>query len=92
MPMLYALGCFFAYLLAFGWFLPVGPGHRFMMMFYIPVAWTAMCAADYLARANPRKEAFALLALAQVFIATLLVSRLFVLWATPFFGEIRYAF
>ncbi|MFV0415507.1 MAG: hypothetical protein ACK5NG_03990 [Chthoniobacterales bacterium] len=91
-PALYAGGCFFAYLLAFGWFLPVGPGHRFMMMFYIPLAWTAVVASDMVARSFNKKEPLALLALTQLFITMLLVSRLWVLRMTPQFGEIRFTF
>lgn len=39
---LFALGCFVAYSLAYGWFTPIGKGDRFMLSLYLPLVVTIL--------------------------------------------------
>ena len=39
LPVLLGLATFAIYLLATGWYLPTGPGHRFIMTLYLPLLW-----------------------------------------------------
>jgi len=39
LPVLLALSTFVVYVLATGWYFPIGNGHRFIMTLYLPVLW-----------------------------------------------------
>jgi len=92
LPSLFVSGCLFGYWLAFGWFYPVGPGHRFPMMFYLPILWTGFLVADRLRRDIDSKWLGSILAALHLFVAALLVERLYALAITSTFGELRYTF
>jgi len=80
------------YLLAFGWFAPVGPGYRFPMMFYLPLLWTGFLVADRLRLWLGWGPLGVVLAGVHVFVTILLVDRLVRLAFTSQFGEIRFTF
>jgi len=44
--LLFALGCFAAYSLAYGWYTPVGKGDRFMLSLYAPMVLTCVWLAS----------------------------------------------
>ncbi len=89
-PAVFGLGVFCVYTMAYGWYHVIGPGPRFVMMFYIPLLWSFFAAARssaLLTRWGPwGLGAFhGLLALA-------LASRLLALLADSNFLKMDYAF
>lgn len=88
----FAGACAVAYLLAFAWFAPIGPGHRFVMMFYLPLLGTALLVAERLRQRVSLRAMDALFGIVYLAAAVLLAFRLATLAASPVFGELRYAF
>lgn len=91
-PALFATGCFSAYLLAMGWFYPVGPGDRFIMMFYIPLLWTGAAISLRVAADTDWRPLAALLGISHALIAALLLAQLGLLLRTWEFDTLKHTF
>ena len=48
LPVLLGLATFVVYVMATGWYLPTGPGHRFIMTLYMPLLWLVVQGGDQL--------------------------------------------
>ncbi len=92
LPCLLALATFALYVLATGWYLPTGPGHRFILALYLPAVWILTQGAESLRRASRSISANFLSLAVHAFIGTLLVWRLVVLVSCPPFEKILHAF
>jgi len=92
LPILLGLAMFTLYTLAMGWYLPTGPGHRFIMTLFLPVLWMLIQGGDQLRRAANSPLAHGLFLGAHLFMAVLLASRLVALLLDTQFEKILYAF
>jgi hypothetical protein len=80
------------YTAAMGWYLPTGPGHRFILTLYLPVLAACVVGADRLRRAASSPPADILFLATHLSIAILLVSRIAILLADGNFRKIDYTF
>jgi hypothetical protein len=87
--LLFGAGVFCLYTFAYGWYHVIGPGARFVMMFYIPLLWSFFSVAR--AAANSPARAMALNAF-HVLLALPLLWRLAELSTNPEFEKIIHAF
>ncbi len=92
LPLLLWGATFAVYVLATGWYLPTGPGHRFILTLYLPTLWILAQGADQLrAAANSRAANFVHLT-AQGVLCVLLVWRVISLATGEPFEKISHAF
>jgi hypothetical protein len=92
LPILLALAMFALYVLAMGWYLPTGPGHRFILTLYITLLWMIAQGGDQFRVAAKSHLANALFFAAHAFIAALIVWRLSVLLLDGRFDKVLQAF
>jgi hypothetical protein len=92
LPLLLWLAAFAAYTLAMGWYLPTGPGHRFIMTLYIPTLWILAQGADQLRNVSDSRVANWIFLAGQAAISVLLVWRLISLAVGEPFEKVIYAF
>ena len=92
LPVLLGLATFAVYVLATGWYLPTGPGHRFIMTLYLPLLWMLAQGGEQLRLAAGSQPANSLFLTWHLAICALLVSRIFVLLRDTQFEKISYAF
>jgi hypothetical protein len=92
LPILLGLAMFVIYTLAMGWYLPTGPGHRFIMTLYLPILWILAQGGDQLRLASASRLASGLFLTTHLFIAVLLTSRVAILLADGHFEKISYSF
>lgn len=92
LPVLLGAATFALYVAAMGWYLPVGPGHRFMMTLFIPVLWMLIQGGEQLRRAADSRLADGLFLAGHFFIAVLLASRVLLLLQNTSFEKVVHAF
>lgn len=92
LPLLLWGATFAVYVLAMGWYLPTGPGHRFILTLYLPTLWILAQGADRLREAAQSRGADLLFLAFQIALAGLLVWRLVGLATGQPFEKISYAF
>ena len=92
LPVLLGLATFVIYLLATGWYLPTGPGHRFIMTLYLPLLWMLAQGGEQLRLVAGSRSANSLFLAGHLVICALLVSRVFSLLQDTQFEKISYAF
>jgi len=90
--MLFFLGMFAAYTLAYGWYLWIGPGPRYIMTFYLPILALALWASDVLRRRLARPWVDAVFLLALLLPPVFFLPRLIAILADPRFERVLYAF
>jgi hypothetical protein len=86
---LFASGVFTLYTLAYGWYHVIGPGARFVMMFYIPLLWSFFAVSFSSVKTPLTKGAWIGF---QALLSLLLVWRLGELLSHPAFSKISHAF
>ncbi len=92
LPLLLWATTFAVYVLAMGWYLPTGPGHRFILTLFLPTLWMIAQGADQLrAAANSRVANILFLTVQGVFCG-LLVWRVISLAMGEPFEKVLYAF
>jgi hypothetical protein len=92
LPVLLGLATFIFYVLITGWYLPTGPGHRFIMTLYLPLLWMLAQGGEQLRLAAGSRSANSLFLAGHLVICALLVSRVFALLQDTQFEKISYAF
>ena len=92
LPALLGLATFTCYVLAAGWYLPTGPGHRFIMTLYLPLLWILAQGGEQLRLAASTRLANSLFLAGHLAICALLGSRVFALLQGAQFEKISYAF
>ena len=92
LPILLASATFVLYVLATGWYLPTGPGHRFIMPLYLPLMWILAQGAEQMRIATGTRSANSLFLTCHLALCALLVSRIFVLLLGTRFEKVSYAF
>ncbi len=92
LPVLLALAMFALYVLAMGWYLPTGPGHRFILTLYIPLLWMMAQGGDQLRVAANSLAANVLFFATHTFIAALIVWHVLVLITAGNFDKVLQAF
>lgn len=92
LPLLLGLSAFAAYTVAMGWYLPTGPGHRFIMTLFLPTLWILAQGADHLRTSADSRVANGIFLGAQAILCALLVWRLADLLTGPAFEKVSYAF
>ena len=91
-PLLLGLAMFVLYTLAMGWYLPIGPGHRFITTLFLPILWLLSQGSDQLRIAAHSRPANILFFATHLLIAFLLLSRFAILLSTGSFNSISAAF
>ena len=92
LPLLLWLATFTVYVLAMGWYLPTGPGHRFIMTLYLPTLWILAQGADQLRKAADFRPAELLFLTVQAGLFVVLMWRLVSLVTGVPFEKISFAF
>ena len=92
LPVLLGLATFAIYLLVTGWYLPTGPGHRFIMTLYLPLLWMLAQGGEQLRLVAGSLSANSLFLAGHLAICALLVSRVWSLLQDTQFEKISYAF
>jgi len=92
LPVLLGLATFVVYLLATGWYLPTGPGHRFIMTLYLPLLWMLVQGGEQLRIVADSRLANVLYLVGHTAIILLLLSRVVELLHDTQFEKISYAF
>ena len=92
LPILLGLATFVIYVLATGWYLPTGPGPRFIMTLYLPLLWMLVQGGDQLRVVSGSRFANPIFLVGHVAIFVLLVSRVAALLANTQFEKVSYAF
>jgi hypothetical protein len=92
LPALLGLATFTCYVLATGWYLPTGPGPRFIMTLYLPLLWILAQGGEQLRLAANSRSANSLHLVAHLTICALLISRVFALLQDTQFEKVSYAF
>jgi hypothetical protein len=92
LPVLLGLATFVVYVMATGWYLPTGPGHRFIMTLYLPLLWMLAQGGDQLRVVSSSRYANPLYLVAHLAICALLVTRVAVLLQNTPFEKVSYAF
>lgn len=92
LPILLWLATFTVYTLAMGWYLPTGPGHRFIMTLFLPTLWILAQGAEQFRKAADYRPSDLLFATAHAALFVMLMWRMVSLgFGTPF-EKISYAF
>lgn len=95
-PMALPMGYFFSvwvlYLCATAWYLPTGPGHRFILTLYLPSLWALSVAAENWRAGAESRAADTLFLTSHLFVASLLVSRIGILIFDGNFQKISFTF
>lgn len=92
LPVGLGLATFVVYVMATGWYLPTGPGHRFIMTLYMPLLWMLLQGGDQLRLVSGSRFANSLYLVGHLAICALLVSRIVVLLQDTQFEKVSYAF
>lgn len=92
LPILLALSTFAVYVLATGWYFPIGNGHRFIMTLYLPVLWMLAQGAEQLRQASRARTADVLFLVFHFGLGGLLIYRLGILFFDGQFDRIQQAF
>jgi hypothetical protein len=92
LPALLAGATLVIYLLATGWYLPTGPGPRFVMILYLPLLWMLAQGSEQLRFAAGSQLANSLYLATHLAIFALLVSRILILLQDTRFEKVSYAF
>jgi hypothetical protein len=92
LPVLLGLAAFIAYVMVTGWYLPTGPGHRFIMTLYMPLLWILVQGGDQLRLVSGSPAANRLYLVGHLAIGALLLSRVVELLQDTRFEKISYAF
>jgi hypothetical protein len=92
LPVVLGLATLAVYVMATGWYLPTGPGHRFIMTLYMPLLWMLAQGADQLRLATSSRFANLLYLAGHLAICVFLVSRVVALLQNTQFEKISYAF
>jgi hypothetical protein len=92
LPVLLGLATFALYVLATGWYLPTGPGPRFIMPLYLPLMWILAQGAEQMRIAAAIRSASSLFLACHLVICALLVSRILALLLDTRFEKVSYAF
>ncbi len=92
LPALLWVSTFAVYVLAMGWYLPIGPGHRFIMTLYLPTLWILAQGTDQLRRAADWRPANLLFLAVQGGLFAVLVWRLVSLLTGAPFEKVSFAF
>jgi hypothetical protein len=92
LPLLLGLATFAVYVLAMGWYVPTGPGHRFIMTLYLPALWILAQGADQLRRAADWRPAGWIFLGGQAVIFLCLTWRVISLLTGGPFDKVSYAF
>jgi hypothetical protein len=92
LPVLLSLTTFLVYLMATGWYVPTGPGHRFIMTLYMPLLWLVVQGGDQLRAISGARLANWLYLAGHLAISVLLLSRVVELLQDTRFEKISYAF
>lgn len=92
LPILLGLASCVLYTLAMGWYLPTGPGHRFILTLYLPVLWLLAQGGDQLRQVANFRPANILFLAVHLFLTVLLVTRLGILLLDGHFEKVIYAF
>jgi hypothetical protein len=92
LPLLLWLATFTVYVLAMGWYLPTGPGHRFIMTLYLPTLWILAQGADQLRKAADFRPANLLFLAGQAGLFVVLIWRLASLVTGGPFEKVSFAF
>jgi hypothetical protein len=91
------LACFFSsvcflYACAMAWYLPIGPGHRFILTLFLPVLWTGVLVAESMRQRLARPAANGIFLLTHLVMAGFLVARINFLLADGKFENVGYTF
>ena len=92
LPVLLGLTTFVVYVMATGWYLPTGPGHRFIMTWYMPLLWMVVQGGEQLRVVSDSRLANVLYLVGHVVIGVLLLTRVVALLQDTRFEKISYAF
>ena len=92
LPVLLGLTTFVVYVMATGWYLPMGPGHRFIMTLYMPLLWMVVQGGEQLRVVSDSRLANVLYLVGHVVIGVLLLTRVVALLQDTRFEKISYAF
>jgi hypothetical protein len=92
LPVLLGLATFVIYVMATGWYLPTGPGHRFIMTLYLPLLWMVVQGGEQLRVVSDSRLANMLYLAGHMAIGVLLLSRVVALLQDTRFEKISYAF
>jgi hypothetical protein len=92
LPILLGLATFVVYVMATGWYLPTGPGHRFIMTLYLPLLWMVVQGGEQLRIVSDSRLANVLYLAGHMAIGVLLLSRIVELLHDTQFEKISYAF
>jgi len=92
LPVLLGLTTFVVYVMATGWYLPTGPGHRFIMTLYMPLLWMVVQGGEQLRVVSDSRLANGLYLVGHVVIGVLLLTRVVALLQDTRFEKISYAF
>jgi hypothetical protein len=87
-----AVATFLLYAAAMGWYAPIGPGHRFILILYLPAVWLLLQACEQLRLAARSPIADAAVCTAQLVICALLMVRAVALLGGPPFERVLYTF
>jgi hypothetical protein len=92
LPILLGLVTCLLYTLAMGWYLPTGPGHRFILTLYLPVLWILAQGGDQLRLAANHRPANILFLGVHLAITVLVLTRLGTLLLGVSFEKVIYTF
>jgi hypothetical protein len=92
LPVLLGLTTFVVYVMATGWYLPTGPGHRFIMTLYMPLLWMLVQGGDQMRAVSNSRLANLVYLAGHLAIGVLLLSRVVGLLQDTRFEKISYAF
>lgn len=92
LPLLLWGATFMVYVLAMGWYLPTGPGHRFILTLFLPTLWILAQGAEQLRVAADSRGANLVFLSFHSVLGALLVWRVISLATGPAFDKILYAF
>ena len=91
-PAAFLLSMAVLYTAAMGWYLPTGPGHRFILTLYLPVLAACVLVAERLRVTAPSRPVHAVFLVTHLTIAALLASRITILIVDGNFRKIDYTF
>lgn len=92
LPILLALSTFVVYVLATGWYFPIGNGHRFVMTLYLPAVWMLSQGAEQLRQACRPLTSDGVFLAFHIGLGGLLTYRLGILLFDGHFDRIQQAF
>jgi hypothetical protein len=92
LPVLLGLTTFVVYVMATGWYLPTGPGHRFILTLYMPLLWMVVQGGEQLRVVSDSRLANVLYLVGHLLIGVLLLTRIVALLQDTRFEKISYAF